>query len=414
MTQPISDALADMRRKFADQLGAQLEAIRTEFQCLDRSAWQPGEAKALQRLVHNLAGSAGIFGMKSVSDAALDLEIQLAALLKAGGAPTEAEGRAIGAAFERLDKLAHVRLESNAPSLKQPPAAAPRLKRSPLIHLVEDDLAQAELLSQALREEGYRVEEFAELAGFRAACTATDAERPAAVVMDMIFPEGDTAGAALIDELGLGKNAGIPVVMVSVRDDLTARLAAFRAGACRYLVKPVIPGLLIDLLDALTARQPPQPFRVLLVDDDQLVLEAEAAILRAVGMDVRALSQPLQIMEVLNDFAPDVVVLDVYMPGASGPELAAVLRERDAQLQLPILFLSAEADMTQQLLALNLGGDDFLVKPVQPEHLVAAVTGRARRARQNNTTRHFDPALVDVFLGLLPGVAAIRERFTEQ
>jgi DNA-binding response OmpR family regulator len=104
-------------------------------------------------------------------------------------------------------------------------------------------------------------------------------------------------------------------------------------------------------------------------------------------MTVRTLSQPLQILDVLNDFAPDVVVLEVHMPEATGPELAAVLRERDEHLQLPVLFLSAEADTSQQLLALNLGGDDFLVKPVQPDYLVAMVAARARRARQNSAIR---------------------------
>jgi PAS domain S-box-containing protein len=111
------------------------------------------------------------------------------------------------------------------------------------------------------------------------------------------------------------------------------------------------------------------------------------AVLRSAGMTVRTLSQPLRILESLNDFAPDVVVLEVHMPEATGPELAAVLRERDEQLQLPVLFLSGETDMSQHLLALNLGGDDFLVKPVQPDHLVAAVAARARRARQDAAIR---------------------------
>ncbi|PKM01939.1 MAG: PAS domain S-box protein, partial [Gammaproteobacteria bacterium HGW-Gammaproteobacteria-7] len=160
-----------------------------------------------------------------------------------------------------------------------------------------------------------------------------------------------------------------------------------RAGACRYLVKPVDPGRLIELLDAITGRQPPQPYRVLLVDDDPLLLETHAAVLRAAGMAVRTLSQPLRIMDALSDFVPDVAVLEVNMTGASGPELAAVLRERDEQLHLPILFLSEEADISRQLQALYLGGDDFLVTPVLPDYLVAAVTARARRARQNAAIR---------------------------
>jgi PAS domain S-box-containing protein len=388
---PISNPLAELRRQFLDQLPVRLQAVRAQYLGLALSAWKPAEAEALRRLLNGLISSASTFGLQSVSNAAQQLEARLAALLGAGGAPAEAEWRAIGAELDRLDRLAQIRLESAAPGLKLSPGS-PRHDRSPLVYLVEDDLEQAEQLSQALQDDGYRVRVFATTSEFRVvcdACAAADAgvERPAAVVMNLVFPEGPIAGAELLTELKATHIRCPPVVFVSVRDDMPARLAAFRAGACRYLLKPVAPERLINLLDALTGRQPTQPYRVLMVDDDPLALEPYAAVLRAAGMDVQTLSQPLRILEVLNGFDPDVAVLDVYMPEASGPELAAVLRERDAYLQLPILFLSAEADISQQLLALNLGGDDFLVKPVQPDHLVSAVAARARRARQNAAIR---------------------------
>jgi PAS domain S-box-containing protein len=384
MAQSVPDALAELRRQFTDQLSTRLESIHAHFLRLDPAAWQPAEAEALHRLLHGLTGAAGTFGLQSMSDAARAVEILLAAMLKSGSGPTEAACRALGVELDRLDQLTRIRLESSAPSLKPLPAL--RLDRSPLIYLLEDDPAQACYLSQTLLDDGYRVRVFTNPADFHAACsmcTVEDAEHPAAVVMDMILANDKTAGATLLAELKAVWEHCPPVVFVSVRDDLEARLAAFRAGACRYLVKPVASGRLISLLDALTGRQQPQPFRVLLVDDDPLLLEVHAAVLRSAGMEVQMLSQPLQIMEVLASFVPDVLVLDVYMPDATGPELAAVLRERDEYLHLPILFLSAETDMTQQLLALNLGGDDFLVKPVQPDYLVSAVTARARRARQS-------------------------------
>ncbi|MDP1928866.1 MAG: response regulator [Thiobacillus sp.] len=392
----LSDPLAELRRLYLDQLPVRLATIRAHYRNLTPLAWQPAAAEVLHRLLHGITGSAGTFGLLSVSAAAHQMEVQLAALLQTGAAPGEVEWLAIGAELERIEQLARVRLESGAPSLKQP-TAFPRLDRSPLIYLVEDDSAQAEHMSQALRDDGYRVRVFRTPTEFRACSVvaAADAERPAALVMDMAFPEGDTAGADLLAELKVSGPCP-PVVFVSVHDDMPARLAALRAGACRYMVKPVEPGRLIGLLDTLTGRLPPQPYRVLLVDDDVLLLETHAAILRAAGLEVRALSQPLQILDELNGFAPDVVLLDVYMPEASGPELAAVLRERDEQLQLPILFLSAEADMSQQLLALNLGGDDFLVKPVQPDYLVEAVVGRARRARQSRAIQqHLELSLYE-------------------
>ncbi len=386
MKSPLSDVLAELRRQFADQLSARLDAIRSEYQCLDLADWRSDKLEMLHRLVHELSASASTFGLQSVSDAARVLGIQLAAMLKAGHAPSQEQWQAIDEALSQLAQLTRIRLETNALSLKSPPALQ-RLDRSPLIYLVQDDPLQAAHLSQALKEDGYRVRIFLGLEQFRAACAATDAERPAAILMDMPFSEGSNAGATLLAELE-AKQAGCPpVIFVSDRDDLPGRLAALRAGACRYLVKPVAAAHLINLLDGITGRQPQQPYRVLLLDDDALLLEAQAAVLRASGMEVRTLSQPLQILEVVEDFGPDVVVLDVYMPDASGPELAAVLRERDATQHLPILFLSAETDMSEQLLALSLGGDDFLVKPVLGEHLVAAVSARARRARQNSVIR---------------------------
>lgn len=383
MSTSVSDTLGKLRSQFADQLPEKLDAISAHYQLLDLGAWMPVEAEVLHRLLHALTGSAGTFGMPSISDAARTLENRLSAILKTKSAPTTAEWLDFGAALKRFDQLARIRLESNSPSLK-PPSSLPRLNHAPLIYLVEDDLEQAAHLSQALQDDGYRVQVFTTTNEFRLASTTTGAERPDAMVMDMIFPDGDDAGVVLLTELKAKHGRCPPVVFASVRDDLSARLAAFRAGASRYLVKPVNIDLLRGLLDELTGRQPQQPYRVLMVDDDVLLLEAQAEILRAAGMEVHTLSQPLLMMEMLKVFTPDVAVLDVYMPDASGPELAAILRESDEQLHLPILFLSAETDMSQQLLALNLGGDDFLVKPVQPAHLIAAVTARARRARQNS------------------------------
>jgi diguanylate cyclase (GGDEF)-like protein len=74
------------------------------------------------------------------------------------------------------------------------------------------------------------------------------------------------------------------------------------------------------------------------------------------------------------------LLMDVYMPTCSGLELAAVLRQEPLYTGLPIIFLSTEDDKLKQLSAMNAGGDDFLTKPILPQHLVAAVRSRAKRA----------------------------------
>ena len=378
--------LQKLQREFAGLLPARLDDIRTRFGRLSHGAWDTAEAEALHRLVHSLTGSAGTFGMRNLSDGARWVEAALAAVLRLDAAPDRAAWAAIG---DGIDRMAELALER--PSAESHSAFLPLAPSAPLVdavvHLVTGDRVRAGALKAVLQEAGHRVCLHDSLQGFREAFGMRERTAADAVVLDVSFPRNDPGGARLLRELQLGRHGATPLVVAVNDDSLAARLVASRAGASRTLARPIDPVRLCDMLDVLTGRQPQQPFRVLLVDDDPWSLEAQAGVLRAAGMEVRSLSQPLDALDHIESFAPDVLLLDVYMPEASGPELAAALREQDAHVHLPILFLSAETDLTQQLLALNLGGDDFLVKPVQHAHLVAAVTARARRARQGEALR---------------------------
>jgi len=146
MKAPISDALAELRRQFTDQLPARLAAIRHEFLQLDLKAWQPAQLETLHHLVHGISGSAGIFGMQPLSDAARALEARLSALLETGLTPPETEWQTIAASLDDLEKQARTPLESNAPG-HNPPATQPGPVRPPLSQLVEGDVAQVEHLA---------------------------------------------------------------------------------------------------------------------------------------------------------------------------------------------------------------------------------------------------------------------------
>ncbi len=180
-----------------------------------------------------------------------------------------------------------------------------------------------------------------------------------------------------------------PLVVIGPRDDLELRLACHRAGAACYLRAPVDPDVLVQTVQNIDPDRQKVPYRVLLVDDDQTLLALHAAMLRSAGMEVRSLSDPMRILDLLDQFEPDVLVLDVYMPQIQGPEIAAVVCSRATQQgrDLPMLFLSAETDVSQQMRILGSGGDDFLTKPVHKDLFVAAVTARARRARRNNAVQ---------------------------
>ncbi len=377
--------LQKLRAGFVDGMPARLADIRSMIDHLLASGGDRAALESLHRLVHGITGSAGTFGMPEVSGAARRIEERLALMIRHGVPDGGQAWSEIGDAVNQLALLALNPPPVVAGALL--PQATPASAQHAVVHLVVEDPVQLEVLCPALQAQGYEVRPYAGLDAFRHGWSLHTPVASDTVVVDVAFAADDPAGARTMQGLALGRQGRTPVVLGLADDALGLRLAASRAGANHILRRPLEPARLIDKLDLLTGRQPPQPHRVLLVDDDPLLLEAQAHVLRATGMEVRSLCQPLQVLEVLQDFLPDVLVLDVYMPEASGPELAAALRENETYVHLPILFLSAETDLTQQLLALNLGGDDFLVKPVQPDHLVAAVTARARRARQSQALR---------------------------
>ena len=99
-----SDTLAELRRQFVAQLPARIDAINTLARSLEVAGWDASDVDTLHRLVQNLTNSAGIFGMPSVADVARSLEARLAALLKAGAAPTRADWQAILADFDHMER----------------------------------------------------------------------------------------------------------------------------------------------------------------------------------------------------------------------------------------------------------------------------------------------------------------------
>jgi diguanylate cyclase (GGDEF)-like protein len=171
------------------------------------------------------------------------------------------------------------------------------------------------------------------------------------------------------------------LLVLAERDDLQSRLCAVRALADGFFSLPLDALAFERRIDLLMPRTDSQPFRVLLVDDDAALLQHNCSLLRAAGLQAFALDHPLMLLGELERLQPDVLVLDMNMPGCDGLELAKAVRFSDAWLQMPIIYLSADRSDERQRAAMASAGEQFLVKPVAPETLVAQVLGRARRAR---------------------------------
>ena len=175
--------------------------------------------------------------------------------------------------------------------------------------------------------------------------------------------------------------AKMPIVAFADANDLSARIRAMRAGVDVLLPTKTAPEAAFVKLKELLAHEQAVDYRILIVEDDRSQALFAESILRKAGMETLAVTDPLRTLEALESFKPDLILMDLYMPGIDGMELTAIIRERDEFISTPIVFLSGEQDSDKQFDALSAGGDDFLSKPIRPKHLISAVTNRAHRAR---------------------------------
>jgi two-component system OmpR family response regulator len=117
--------------------------------------------------------------------------------------------------------------------------------------------------------------------------------------------------------------------------------------------------------------------RLLVVDDEPNILELLSASLRFAGFEVATAADGNQALRVAEDFHPDLLLLDVMMPGIDGFEVVRRLRQEGRQV--PVLFLTAKDATEDKITGLTLGGDDYVTKPFSLEEVIARVRAVLRR-----------------------------------
>lgn len=364
---------------YGAQLPEKMKQLEQVWKHLPLDRWDEENFQTLNRMVHSLTGSGKTFGFSLLSDVARNLEEHLKPLAQAKSTLNEQQRSHI---HGLISELHQVTLHRDAPVGDQTGliAVAPSNQSSAsskYIFLVDNDQEQAEELKVQLCYFGYEVSVFSNLADFR---HAMQANPDVVVLIDINFPEDSLGGVHAINEIQQGRDFPLSVIFLTAQNEFEVRLEAVRAGSFAYLSKPVNIGNLIDKLDNVTSTHSSAPYRVLIVDDSESLTTYYATVLEQAGMVVEVVNNPLDVMVPLIEFTPDLILLDIYMPECNGLELSKVIRQLDAFVSIPIVFLSTESNLDKQFFAIGLGGDDFLTKPIQPQHLISSVTSRIQRS----------------------------------
>lgn len=374
-------ALQEQLEQLEQQFGERLQADLADL-CALASDLQQTRATASRRLVmlsirerlHRLAGAAGTFGFAKLGERARQLEQRADRWLdsaKPGSRAAEAFARAV------------LQLASETPGQERDGAAElPEHHEEPApgcrIYLMKADPVAGASMAVTLRNFGYLVSQWPNFAALQAAVAD---ELPDALIVS-VQQDSDFDALAALQQ---GLEQPLPLLVIHDRADFASQLAAVRAGAQGFFVRPLDITQLENSLERCLDRQQGEPFRVLIVDDDAELAARYSLVLRNAQMQVQILTEPTRVLETMRSFNPEVLLLDVNMPDCSGPELAQMIRLHDEWLRVTIIYLSAETDTHRQMAALLKAGDDFITKPISDTALVAAVYSHAQRARSLST-----------------------------
>ena len=128
--------------------------------------------------------------------------------------------------------------------------------------------------------------------------------------------------------------------------------------------------------------------KILIIDDDKRLHERVREFLQVNGYECASLMGGGAVLETLNVFRPDIVLLDVMMPGEDG---FSVLLKIRSESKVPVLMLTARGEDTDRIIGLELGADDYLAKPFNPRELLARIRAVLRRSEPLENARDKEP-----------------------
>ena len=373
MTAAWDDELAELRALYLREASGRMDDLDRLLDLLHRDGGDAGALQDLRRGFHAFSGSGATYGLPAVSALGLEGERLCTAVGAGPAVATDLRGwRDAVTALRREFATA-----APGPAADAPPDSVAVERPLPTVFVVQEDPAEREALVRALTQESFSVRD---VAGLEAAAAALDARLPDALVIDAA---GDQAAAfALVERLRARPGGARPVVLVVARHGgVLDRVEAIHCGADGHFTKPVDVLALVRRLRFLLDREGAEPPRILSVEDDRLQAAFLRTVLTSAGYEFRVVEDPARLESELAAFRPDLVLMDVLLPGVSGYDLVRSLRQDERYATLPVIVLTTQGELDARIEAARAGGDEHLVKPVSPALLLSTVAARVERGR---------------------------------
>ena len=329
------------------------------------------------RMVHTLVGSAGTFGAMTVSSVARELE----QILKSQLNETRISESIKNEMSDYTKKLNILANDWTPTEISYPLNIEKKTKSKRsgnCVYVVDTNETFITNIVIQLEKKGLEIKIFNNLTSFT---SVYDENIPSAIIINTDFVDDSTDGIDAINKIKKVKNNLPPVVFTSNKNNMQTRLAALSAGGNKYFCRPFNSNAIAKTVDSLIEREVKEIYKILLIDDDVELLNMYQKYMNSSGMEVKAVSDVVNVFDAVEAFGPDVIVLDLHLPEYHGTDVAQLIHQDDRWAMIPILFLSGESDSINQYSAISITGCNFIHKSINIKDLVSIVTTKAKQSR---------------------------------
>jgi DNA-binding response OmpR family regulator len=377
-THDFADTLLALRAEYADELPARLEELTGLVSQLRDDTTNSFLQSEARTHAHKLRGTAASYGFKEIGEHAAQIEELLIALKGKGGSDVSNLFSNIDTELESARRLAAEAVGEQAkPSSPSLPTSADAIDGNAIakILVVDDDAAFLDLIDELARQRDIEIIRASNPSEALDMACMVDLD---AALVDVELGAREIAFRLASDLRNLPGYSNLPLAFLSGSGHIEQQ---DHEGEFVYIAKPTKADALQSAVRQLIAIRDVTRPKIMIIDDDIDFTRRIAFVLTHDGMEVRSMNNTENILQDMQKYAPDALLLDVMMPGVSGFDICRMLRTIPRWRDLPITFTTAYSDVDTRIACLRCGGDDYLIKPVVNEELMTRLKMQLERAR---------------------------------